>query len=258
MLLNFNDSGPRDTINELHAFVQNVAQNPMWIRVKNAPYPKISAPVTETAHRRSATIRTEDEIIRQMREDAILHSRVIAPFSSEAPVAVDTPDFETDKLRLRLAGLRVSAVGPADDWESPRVTREKPAVESISLLSTSETQTLYEERDDENRVSRFPEDTLDLAQKHVSKPAIPEVDLFSSEEDIEEEQLSKLQVWFGDLSRVGFDMTYLALRDNLSDAAYYGSFEELFHKLAGVESVYAQSWANAPRLSKHFLHFGAL
>ena len=38
ILLSFNDSGPRETINELHAFVQSVAQNPMWIRVKALLY----------------------------------------------------------------------------------------------------------------------------------------------------------------------------------------------------------------------------
>ena len=34
ILLAFNDSGPRETINELHAFVKDMAQKDTWIRVK--------------------------------------------------------------------------------------------------------------------------------------------------------------------------------------------------------------------------------
>lgn len=34
ILLNFNDSGPKETINELHDFVQSIAQTPALIRIK--------------------------------------------------------------------------------------------------------------------------------------------------------------------------------------------------------------------------------
>ena len=34
ILLSFNDSGPKETINELHAFVQSIAQTPALIRIK--------------------------------------------------------------------------------------------------------------------------------------------------------------------------------------------------------------------------------
>ena len=33
-LLSFNDSGPKETINELHVFVQSIAQTPALIRIK--------------------------------------------------------------------------------------------------------------------------------------------------------------------------------------------------------------------------------
>lgn len=34
ILLNFNDSGPKETINELRIFVQKMAQNPTWIKIR--------------------------------------------------------------------------------------------------------------------------------------------------------------------------------------------------------------------------------
>jgi hypothetical protein len=58
-----------------------------------------------------------------------------------------------------------------------------------------------------------------------------------------------LPIWFGDLSRPGFEDSYLSLRDQLSDAAYLGAFDRMFSVLAEAERAYRQSWANAPRLS---------
>ena len=136
-------------------------------------------------------------------------------------------------------------------------------MDGSSSLQSSDTQTLAEEESDDtipqtsdqSHVARIPKDSQDFSQDHDPKSVILEADLFSNDESIEEEQLSKLQVWFGDLSRVDFDRMYLALRDKLSDAAYYGQFETLFQVLADVEYAYAQSWANAPRLSKQCLVF---
>ena len=34
VLSNFNNSGPRNTINELHVFIQNIVQRPKLIRIK--------------------------------------------------------------------------------------------------------------------------------------------------------------------------------------------------------------------------------
>ena len=150
--------------------------------------------------------------------------------------------------------------------ESSIPSHWEPAMDDSSTLQTPDPQTLAEEKydntvpqtNDQSHVSQIPKDSEDFVQDHDLESAILEADLFSNDESIEEEQLSKLRVWFGDLSRVGFDRTYLALRDKLSDAAYFGRFETLFQVLADVEHVYAQSWANAPRLSKQCLVFGVL
>ena len=160
--------------------------------------------------------------------------------------------------------MGTSVVGSVDNQkESSIPTHWEPAMDGSSSLQISDTQTLTEEKyddtipqtNDQSHVSRIPKDSQDFVQGHDPESAILEADLFSNDESIEEEQLSKLQVWFGDLSRVGFDRRYLALRDNLSDAAYSGRFKTLFQVLADVGHAYAQSWANAPRLSKQCLVF---
>ena len=188
----------------------------------------------------------------------------MAPFSSEAPVAVDAPDLQTDKLRPRASAMGTSVVACVDSQKESNIpSHYEPAMDGSSSLQISDTQTLAEEEyddttpqtNDQSHVSQTPKDSQDFVQDHDPESPIVETDLFSNDENIEEEQLSKLQVWFGDLSRVGFDKMYLALRDSLSDAAYAGQFESLFRVLADVEHAYAQSWANAPRLSKQCLVF---
>lgn len=163
--------------------------------------------------------------------------------------------------------MESSVIGSVDSQkESSIPSHWEPATNDSSSLQMSDAQTLAEEEyedtipqtKDQSHVSQIPKDSQDFLQKHDPDSAISEVDLFSNDESIEEEQLSKLQVWFGDLSRVGFDKRYLALRDDLSDAVYYGQFGILFQVLADVEDAYAQSWANAPRLSKQCLVFGVL
>ena len=160
-----------------------------------------------------------------------------------------------------------SVVGSVDSQQESSISSHwEPAMDGSSSLQISDTQTLAEEEyddsipqtNDQSHVSRIPNDSQDFVQDHEAESAIFEADLFSNDESIEEEQLSKLQVWFGDLSRVGFDRMYLALRDKVSDAVYLGQFETLFQVLADVEHAYAQSWANAPRLSKQCLVFGVL
>lgn len=160
-----------------------------------------------------------------------------------------------------------SVVGSVDSQQESSISSHwEPAMDGSSSLQISDTQKLAEEEyddsipqtNDQSHVSRIPNDSQDFVQDHEAESAIFEADLFSNDESIEEEQLSKLQVWFGDLSRVGFDRMYLALRDKVSDAVYLGQFETLFQVLADVEHAYAQSWANAPRLSKQCLVFGVL
>jgi hypothetical protein len=71
----------------------------------------------------------------------------------------------------------------------------------------------------------------------------------SDSEDASQQDAGKLQIWFGDLARSSFDESYLSLRDQLSDAAYWGDFDRMFSILAEAQRVYRQSWANSPRLS---------
>ncbi|KAH8683230.1 hypothetical protein BGZ60DRAFT_524566 [Tricladium varicosporioides] len=61
----------------------------------------------------------------------------------------------------------------------------------------------------------------------------------------------KLQIWFGDNYREGFESEYLALRDELSDASFSGNFEKMFSTLELAEKKYGESWVNAPRLKKN-------
>ena len=193
-----------------------------------------------------------------MRQDAILHSRITAPFSSQAPVAVDEPDLQVDKLVPRFSAVAASEMDPTNVHEDIDMSiHGNKTMDDSSSFQMSDTQTLVEEGHDDTLpqinnqrpVSTNMQDSQDPARDEKAILAAPESDLFSSHEYIEEERLSKLQVWFGDLSRVGFDTKYLALRDHLSDAAYWGRFEELFQVLAGVEVAYGQSWANAAVLS---------
>ena len=160
--------------------------------------------------------------------------------------------------------MGTSVVGSVDSQKESSIPSQlEPAMDGSSSLQESDMQTLVEEEfddmipqtNDQSHVIQTPKDSQDFVQDHDPESPIFEADLFSNDESIEEEQLSKLQVWFGDLSRVGFDRKYLALRDSLSDAAYSGQFESLFRVLADVEDAYAQSWANAPRLSKQCLVF---
>lgn len=64
------------------------------------------------------------------------------------------------------------------------------------------------------------------------------------------QKAKKLQIWFGDLSRSGFNTRYLELRDQLAESAFWGDFDMVSQVLMDVEETYGQSWVNAPRLSK--------
>jgi len=66
-----------------------------------------------------------------------------------------------------------------------------------------------------------------------------------------------LQIWFGDLSRSGFDTKYLSLRDELADAAYWGDFDKVFKVLGEAKRACGQSWANVPRLCKQLIFIEA-
>jgi hypothetical protein len=137
----------------------------------------------------------------------------------------------------------MSELGPAHG-RSSSYNQESPSSQTVV------DETKYTVPVELDLTSEMPGQTHDVYQFPDPDLAQSESNLFDNDEIIEEEQLEKLRVWFGDLSRLGFDRRYLLLRDELSDAAYGGRFWKLFEVLADVEQAYGQSWANAPRLSK--------
>lgn len=196
--------------------------------------------------------------MRQIRENAILHSRITAPFSSNTPVAVDAPDLQADKLRPKVSSGKTSHEKASDSGKGYSMPyRAAAGMYDKSSLHDLDAETLFGEETEQpiansskqSRLAPFHQESQDLIQDYDSA-SNAEVDMFNSDDIIEEEELRKLPVWFGDLSRDGFDQKYLALRDDLSQAAYFGNFRTLFQVLSDVEVAYAQSWANAPRLSK--------
>ena len=86
--------------------------------------------------------------------------------------------------------------------ESSTPSLQQPAMEDSSSLSFSDTQTPVDENNDDtlpqvadqSHVSQFPKDSQDLVQEHDPESTISEADLFSTDESIEDKQLSKLQV----------------------------------------------------------------
>lgn len=60
----------------------------------------------------------------------------------------------------------------------------------------------------------------------------------------------RLHVWLGNTLRGQFDSEYLKHRDALSDAAYFGRWDELSSILDIGERKYSEPWANCPRLSR--------
>lgn len=102
-------------------------------------------------------------------------------------------------------------------------------------------------------------DSGDISQH--TQPTTADLEIEDSDTDDEDsvpvlrgyiaEESEAPRIWFGDLSRNGFDQTYLSQRDRLSDSAYYGNLDSVFSLLSEANRTYQLSWANAPRLSKH-------
>lgn len=59
---------------------------------------------------------------------------------------------------------------------------------------------------------------------------------------------SRLHVWLGHTFRGHFDPEYLAERDALANAAYYGRWDEVSGILEAAERRYSESWVNTSRL----------
>lgn len=97
--------------------------------------------------------------------------------------------------------------------------------------------------------------TKELGEE-VPVPDQKDSDLESIPDEDPTQMADKLQIWFGDLSRAGFDEDYLASRDRVSNEAYWGKIDKLLDILRQVESKFGQSWANAPRLSKSSIFTG--
>lgn len=64
------------------------------------------------------------------------------------------------------------------------------------------------------------------------------------------------QIWFGDLSRSGFDTNYLSEINwqMLHTGVTFSDFDKGFEVLEEAKRACGQSWANLPRLCKQF-HF---
>lgn len=63
-------------------------------------------------------------------------------------------------------------------------------------------------------------------------------------------QYKPLRTWLGYILRTGFSEHYLTWRDKLSEAAYWGRWDELWDALKTGEEEYFESWPNAIRLSE--------
>lgn len=59
-----------------------------------------------------------------------------------------------------------------------------------------------------------------------------------------------IRTWLGHVIREGCSEHYLTWRDKLSDAAFWGSWDEIWDALKTGEEEYNEKWANATRLSK--------
>lgn len=109
ILLAYNDSGPRETINELNAFVRKMAQNTTWVRLKVLLRQNEADKLVERLHRHeeeimqvllsiatASSIRTESDI-KRIYETVTRHAQVSSPFSSSASTLVDAPGALMDK-----------------------------------------------------------------------------------------------------------------------------------------------------------------
>jgi hypothetical protein len=107
---------------------------------------------------------------------------------------------------------------------------------------------------DVNQMNHSKQGIPEPVLANTSTATTPKLDSIAREES--PRTAKKLQIWFGDLSRFGFDRRYLSFRDQLAESAFWGNFDMVLQVLTDVERAYGQSWANAPRLSKQFSALG--
>jgi hypothetical protein len=141
--------------------------------------------------------------------------------------------------------------GPIDlkEGTAPLADAENPETDSqdagnVTITSSSSTLQTPSTEDQTHESSSTPIEPLTPNSSYTQT-----LQGDSDSEDGSLQDTRRLPIWFGDLSRPGFEDSYLSLRDQLSDAAYLGAFGRMFSVLAEAERAYRQSWANAPRLS---------
>lgn len=69
-------------------------------------------------------------------------------------------------------------------------------------------------------------------------------------EQAKKQQTQILRTWLGNLDTDKHDYQYVQWRHELSDAAKYGQWDDMFELMAKGLRVYGESWVNAPRISE--------
>ena len=224
---------------------------------------------------RASAIRTEEEI-RMMREDALFRAKVTFPFYSETSTLVDAPGVQDDVPEPSIPKAK-SIGGPnQDEWEMLNASEMPKLVPTSDVSSSKDFKRAVLQATEATKLEMNPKaveapgntrlssnvpaapigDRVHHSSPEPSEPGAPHssgTETLEGEADAGDrssQDAPRIPIWFGDLSRSGFDASYLSLRDQLSDAAYWGAFDRMFSVLAEAERTYRESWANAPRLSK--------
>ena len=64
-------------------------------------------------------------------------------------------------------------------------------------------------------------------------------------------EYKSIRTWFGRVLRTGFPDDYLKWRDRVSDAAYWGRWDQLWEAIETGQREFHEMWPNATRLSKY-------
>jgi hypothetical protein len=58
-----------------------------------------------------------------------------------------------------------------------------------------------------------------------------------------------IRTWLGHILTDGLPSSYVSLRDGMSEAAYWGSWDDIWVALEQGEALFGESWVNAIRMS---------
>jgi hypothetical protein len=205
-----------------------------------------------------------------MREDALLRAEVTFPFSLETSTLVDSPREQTNVSRPSTTEAESIEDTMTDDWKASSTSTvsqfgapdvsdpmdlggDTPQVADVRNVEINSQDVGGSGTTSASLTVQTPplEDRIHDSSRTVT-PNRSDTETLEEESDSEDQSSQdarKLHIWFGDLSRSGFDASYLSLRDQLSDVAYMGWFDRTFSALVEAERTYRQSWASAPRLS---------